>query len=308
MKMKKTFKLFLALICLTVSMAFTSCEKNIIVEQPATTGLTINIDKSLLTRANTVNETINSITLISFTKDKQISSVQEFDASKLTGNLLSCYVRTDVTKLILITNAPAGVFKCNNYEQIVDVQLKLNNIMTSEKDVMLKPGKNQVDMTLTRLFSKIVLKNIEMDLKHNVSFKPTAIFLYNSNMASRIRTETQNETIWASGEDTAKENFIYKGFKTFNEEYDFICFNNPTKMATKLVIKGIFTEDGKPSTCYYPIVIGNGKGVIRNYLYELTARIKSKGVQDPSLNIDMSSLDINIIVTDYTKEETNTEM
>ena len=302
----KTIKfLFVALVAL-ISITLTSCEKTIIVNDTLTSELLLNIGKSNIdTKALTVTENIESVTLISFYADGTVSSVQEYDLKSITDNKLRCSVRLDVKKLLLITNAPTGAYKVNTLEEALNVKLPLNNTMTSEiKDVTLVSGLNVVDMTMTRLFSKVVLSKLELDIRHRASFKPTAVYLYNANTFSRIRMENPSETVWANG---TTQGFLYKTFNTLTEQYDFICYNNPTAKPTKLVIEGSWTQDGKTSKVYYPIYM-KGNSVNRNTLYNIEARIKAKGVTAQNVDIDMSSIAINMNVAAYDESNQYSEM
>jgi len=102
----------------------------------------------------------------------------------------------------------------------------------------------------------------------------------------------------------------------YTKNHWFYTFaNNIQSHATRLVIAGMFKENptATPQRTYYPIVVnkkqagttissGTGDGTIaRNMLYNISATIKNKGIDDPGGEMDPASIKLMVEVQEWEK-------
>ena len=192
---------------------------------------------------------------------------------------------------------------------------------------------------LTRVVARVSLSSLTTSFDNNgpyagATFTPTEIFMYNVNDQYAWNGTASASATTVSGESTASTSFAYLGTgvitnytaPTSTSPQFFYVFPHSSTSPTKLVVKGIFTTNGgSPQTVYYPIVINhaqdgttftdvnnntsttttNDEMIEANKTYDINLTIKSIGVNDPSKNIDPSSVTINSHVQNWTQAAVN---
>lgn len=122
--------------------------------------------------------------------------------------------------------------------------------------------------------------------------------------------KTPQEPLYTLGASTSNVINQNHYFYTFENQIDATTPDYTT--ATKLVISGTFYPNGKPGTSsyrvYYPIVVNKdvvsevdntGKGILRNYVYSISATIFRPGVADPNKPLDPASISLTITVANW---------
>ena len=181
-------------------------------------------------------------------------------------------------------------------------------------------------ITLTRLMARIGVKNVEVNIPEETgSFEPTEIFSYRVNDQHSyydhdngwLGRSFSQYTNGATGEFGVNNNieFLSSGIANFyRPQIDnpdtwqyFYVFPHSPENATRLVVKGTFTDpDGTKSTMYYPVIVNhmyesivNGDVTYQygidsypddsrleaNKTYMLNLEITGKGVNSPSEDI-----------------------
>ncbi len=193
---------------------------------------------------------------------------------------------------------------------------------------------------LTRTVARVSVSNISTSFDSNgpytgATFTPTEIFMYNVNDTYTCGGTASATVSTVSGESTASSSYAYMGTGTITNytvptstapEF-FYVFPHSSTLPTKLVIKGIFTPSGGTAIpVYYPIVINhaqdgttftddmnntstttaNDAEIEANKTYDIKIMIKGIGVNDPSDNIDPSTVTINSQVQDWTQAAVTT--
>lgn len=202
--------------------------------------------------------------------------------------------------------------------------------------IALTAGKaKELTISLSRLVARISISSITTAFDPNgayksATFKPEKVFLYNAMSTSPVIPTTQPVAttpihgatapggIYTAGTTWLLDNTTTGAANTaYTTPHWFYTFANDGKTTpTKFVISGQFDADGAGAgtaeTVYYPIVVnkaqagtiisgsGNGDSTIkRNSEYKLTAIIKSKGVNDPAIEIAPATLTLTVNVADW---------
>lgn len=216
-----------------------------------------------------------------------------------------------------------------------DVQ-DANNLPMSGKaeSVVLTAGQEKAQtISLSRLVARVCINSVKtaFDAKGqyaNATFTLKKVFLHNAMATSQVTPEAAPTTSSPqTGKADASNKYLQTALATpaaittaaHTTNYWFYTFANTNAAKTKLVLFGAFDPDGAGGTAatdvYYPVVINKKqpgttitggtdaqKGtstVLRNTLYNITATIKGKGVDDPDKDIEPATLVLTVNVADW---------
>lgn len=213
-----------------------------------------------------------------------------------------------------------------------------NNIpMYGEANAKLDAGTNyKADVNVYHITAKVTLESLSVKFASDgpysaASFTPEEIFLYSVPDGVMFKDGNQCATsTFLTGQTSVSGSKTYltsgnisttalSGTADMTGKYYFYTTpNNDTDNKTKLVIKGNFKADGTGAgeDVYYPVKLnytvkedgttttpdatGTQYVVSPNKNYKCTVVIKTKGVSDPSSDIDPTTATITINVASFT--------
>lgn len=212
-----------------------------------------------------------------------------------------------------------------------------NNIpMYGDATASLTVGTNySASVNVKHITAKVTLESLSVKFASDgpysaATFTPEEIFLYSVPDGVKFNNNEQcssNSFITGQSGESGYKKYLtaspsnstaLAGTSPLNEKFYFYTTpNNDTNNKTKLVIKGNFKADGTGSgeTVYYPVKLnytvkedgttttpdatGTQYVVSPNKNYKCTVVIKTKGVSDPSSDIDPTTATISITVASF---------
>ena len=299
-------------VIMTIMLIFSySCTKNEIIIQGVDDPSTLKIQ--LVTPTTSTRATgydgdsdynegrIKTATIGVFYEDGSLNVIKEISfnegtATKAVINLMSGANQT----IWVIANIEESVFNNittkNAFENVlIDLIQTTDNISMSGNIVMNIPAGEELESTvnLKRLPFKISVPSIVKDFTKggypNATFKINEVMLFNVNSKSTI-TNIGSDPV--SGDSVTELcNYSEVGF-----ESDIRHFFYGMPGDTRLIIGGLFTNNGREQYVYYPIDI---KDALNNYHYEMKLTLTGPGVTNPADDYDPAKLNLKLQVVDW---------
>lgn len=310
------------IIAAMAAIALAACEKKD-VEPQVKPGETVTFEVSAqtsqtkITGAETGENTVNSYQFLVFNKDNGM--LETYASSETASTKLTC--TTGSKDIVVIANAP-------NLSSVVSMEM-LKNTKSALKDnkkgkfVMegiasptLTASSNTVNVTLTRLVSKIRLKKISLNFDHasydELNFKVLKVYLINVPADRGYLASPADPELWYNEleYDAADPNeMLYddvnidiSATKLYDIQHHFYCYPNPyttdsftdewSPRPTRLVVEA---ELGGVHY-YYPVALPELKS---NTVYEVSLEIVRPGSVTPEENMDKYESSVTVTINEW---------
>lgn len=306
--MKKLLSISIILLMLTATF---SCTKNEIiitgVDDPSTLKIQL-IAPKVFTRATGFGDDgykegrIKTATIGVFHDDGTLNVIREISfntATTATEAIINLMPGTNQT-IWVISNVSESIF--NNittkdaFENVlIDLIQATDNISMSGNVIMDIPAGEELEsiVNLERLPFKIsvpsIVKNFTKGGYPNATFKINEVMLFNVNSKSTVNNIG---SVPVSGVDTPSiRDYSETGFDSYIRHF---FYGMPGD--TRLIVGGLFTNNGREQYVYYPIDIDEA---LNNTHYEIKLTLTGPGVTDPTDNYDPAKLNLKLQVVDW---------
>lgn len=297
-------------VILLMLIATFSCTKNDIiitgVDDPSTLKIQL-VAPTISTRAtgyddNVYNEgRIKTATIGVFYEDGSLNVIREISFNEGTATEAVINLMPGANQTIwVIANIEESVF--NNittkdaFENVlIDLIQTTDNISMSGSVVMNIPAGEELEssVNLERLPFKIsvpsIVKNFTKGGYPKATFKINEVMLFNVNSKSTV---TNIGSVPISGVDTPSiRDYSETGFDSYIRHF---FYGMPGD--TRLIVGGLFENNGEERYVYYPIDI---EDALNNTHYEMKLTLTGPGVTNPTDDYDPAKLNLKLQVVDW---------
>ena len=282
--------------------------------------------------------TVKRFTVAIFNSDESVNAIQTVTDNTTSATTINCTPATNCTGIV-VANAPTdGYFSgVLNKTDFLKKTITLDDAQTKDCLPMsgdVKDGSGNATFTLSagsntgmtaqlsRLVARVSVSSIKTAFDPNGQYSAASYELKNIFVRNAVKEAVPG----TSGYSTTKmetpaylANAVTPGVDVSTEhktDYWFYILPNEEATRTALVLEGTFKKNASDagSTIYYPIIVNKSQtgttltgtagtgtsNIARNTTYAIKATIKNIGTDDPTGEINPTSLELTVNVANWT--------